>query len=488
MLKKDSENMEKDVSYIVAIDVGTSNVITLIGKKADDGKLEIVAKSIVETEPEWMIHGIVRNIDKIVGLVEKSVSSIEREYGIKVCEAFIGLTGQHIKCMQHEGYVNIVNRDGEVKEEDVMRLSTDMRNISVPAGEVIVHILPQNYILDEEPIASNPVGMVGRRLSGKFNVITGDKSKIDLVNRSLSRAEVGVKDIILNSLASAEAVLVDDQKELGVAVVDIGGGTCDICIFHDKAIRYLGVIPLGGNDINADIKSCGVLGRLAEKLKVKFGSALSDLVPENEAIRLPSVNNTPSNEISKKQLSSIIEARMLDTVDALKAILVQTGYINKLSSGIVLTGGCAQLKDIAELFKRHLNIDVRVAVPDLYVTSDSVDKVNDPAYSTAVGLLLIAMTLGRPTRTISIARPKPVDAPVYDNRFAENQQSGVQGNLFDDDSTVESGYDMLGSDPAPNDDRTPKKGGFGKWLNRTVGKVREMVEPQDDDDLEDNTI
>ena len=478
--------MEKEANYIVAIDMGTSNVVTLIGKKAEDGKISIVASSCVKSN--GMARGDVKNTDQIVNAVKESLLAIEKEYGIKVCEAYVGLSGQHIKCEQHSGYVSVTNREGEVREDDVLRLSDDMRNISVPPGEVIIHILPQNYILDDDPDISHPVGMVGKRLAGVFNIITGDKNNLALVDRCMRRADVNIVDVILNSLASAEAVLVDDEKELGVAVVDIGGGTCDICIYYDKTIRYLGVIPIGGNIINKDIKSCGVLERLVEKLKVKFGSAMSDSVPENQVITLPSINSTPSKEISQKTLASIIEARMMDVIERLEEIIERVGYKGKLSGGIVLTGGGAQLKDLDKLFARHLKCEVRIAFPDLYVTADSVEKVNSPMYSTAVGLLLKGAVIGRPTKTIAFKKSKPVES-VYE-QFAEGgiHSGQQQGYLFD--QPAEDTDTVLPQVEVPHDEsqhETHERRGFGGWLKNTVGKVKGIIDPQDDE-LEDNNF
>lgn len=462
--------MKRDNNYIAAIDMGTSTTVILIGRRAENGKIEVVASSVVDNERDSMWRGDIRNIDKIVQSVHRALQSIEDEYRFRVQEAYLNLSGKHIKCDCKSGYVSISNSEGEVRREDVDRLSNDMRNISVPAGEVIVHIRPRIYKLDDDNLSSEPIGMIGKRLSGEFNIITAERSKIDLIYRCLRRVGVAVADVVLSSLASAEAVLVDDQKELGVAVLDFGGGTCDVCIYHDKSIRYLGVIPFGGLDINSDIRSCGVLERLVERLKIKFGCALSSEIPDSQYVRLPSINNTPSNEISQKQLASIIEARLEDISDQLLAIIKKSGYEGRLAGGLVLTGGGANLNMIKEFFARRVDMPVRIATPDLYVTDDTAERVASPQFSTAVGLLLIASSIGRTTSVMPLR-------PVGESAFGP--YAGVPS---DDDYGNESDFDDIGDNTTPS----YGGGGFGTWIKRTIGKVRETIDPEEK--LEDDAL
>ena len=483
--------MERDENYVVAIDMGTTKVATLVGRKAEDGKVEVVAASCCPAT--GIARGDIKNIEQIAYALQNSLDTITKEAGIKVCEAYIGLSGQYIKCQQHDGYVFVSDSEGEVREEDVARLSDSMRNIQVPAGEAIIHILPQSYLLDSDTDTNdNPVGMIGRKLEGIFNIITGDKKNLDLIGKCIKRVDVSVTQIILNSLAAAEAVLVDDEKELGVAVIDIGGGTCDICIYHDKKIRYLGVIPIGGEAINKDIKSCGVLERQVEKLKVKFGSAISDDVPSNKIITLPHGNNTPSKEIPQKILAKIIEARMLDIIERVDEILERTGYKGRLASGIVLTGGGALLKDVDKLFRRELNCDVRVAVPSLYVTSDTLDKVNSPVYSTALGLLLKGIDIGRPTRTIVMrkSRAVPYEGTDYvrggQPRFEPPRPSGHGGygprNIVSEEDYDEIKKQVTENPGEPDGPVAPRK---KSWIKSVFDGIKGAI---DNEELEDNNI
>lgn len=491
--------MEKENNYIVAIDMGTTKVAALVGLRRDDGKIEIVCASC--REAKGIARGDIRNIDQIVRSVQEALQGVERESGIKICEAYVGLSGQHIRCKKHDGYVFIVNSEGEVREDDVYKLSDSMRNIEVPAGETIIHILPQCYILDGDPDINHPVGMIGKKLEGVFNIITGEKKSINLVDRCLGRAEVGIAEVILSSLASAEAVLVDDEKELGVAVIDIGGGTTDICIYYDNVIRYLGVIPIGGNIINRDIKSYGVLERHVEKLKVKFGSALSELVPDNQVITIPGVNNSPSREIPNKVLASIIEARMMDIIERVIEVLETTGYRNRLSAGIVLTGGGALLKDLDKLFRKHIGCDVRVAKPALYVTGDRAEAVSSPVYSTAVGLLMKGAEIGKRTQTIVIRKPKPILTPLpdedgrggYEGRYGQpgGGRSGDAGaSRQTDELNFEDGErESLSSEReerpsrGERNARPPKeKGGIGRWFRGLGDRAKEIISPDDLDE------
>lgn len=475
--------MEKDPNYIVAIDMGTSKVVALVGERSEDGKISIVASSCVSAT--GITRGDVKNIEQIVRSVNEAVNTISNDFGIKICEAYVGLSGQHIKCQDHEGYVFIVNSEGEVHNDDVVKLSKSMRNIQLPAGEVIIHILPKSYTIDDDTDINDPVGMIGSKLTGSFKIVTGIKRNMDLVGRSLSRADITITDSLLSSIASAEAVLVDDEKELGVAVIDIGGGTSDVCIHHDKTIRYLGVIPIGGNNINKDIKSYGILERHVEKLKVKCGSAMQSLVPENQVIGLPSINNSPAKEIPQKVLASIIEARMMDIIDKFKEMIAEAGF-SRLPGGVVITGGGAMLKDVDKLFAKHLDCDVRIGLPTVYISDDSIEAVSDPKYSTAVGLLLAGMTLGFKTKTIVLNKPQPVAAPVPQHPVTRYQQPSkpvaVGGHVVKDNDVPPPPAPP--TEPEPEPAKQPKKGGFGNWLRNGVDKVRDMFEA--DDEIEGN--
>lgn len=487
--------MAEVTNYIVAMDIGTSNVVTLVGEKMEGGKIHIVSSSI--TPSAGIARGDVRNVEQIVSSIEKSIDQIAEESNIKICEAYIGLSGEHIKCSLHGGYVFVKNKDSEVSRADVDELSESMRNVKVDPGQTIIHILPQNYILDGDSDISQPVGMIGKKLEGRFNMVMGAKENLSHLERCLNRSKIGITEVILSSLASAEAVLLDDEKELGVIVVDIGGGTTDVCIYYDKTVRYMGVIPIGGNFINKDIKSYGVLERHVENLKVKFGRAVSDLVPDNKIITLAGINNIPSKEISQKTLSSIIEARMMDIVEKLIEILDDLNYRDKLKGPIVLTGGCANLQDIDKLFEKHLGRDVRIASPSIYVSEESIKKVSQPQFSTAVGLLLKGMVVGRPTKVITFDKPRPIynenevvggggrntQPPVGNDRYQHNQQ-GNQPTKYpvNNPPIKEEEYEEEEDELMLEGYEEEKKSG---WIKSLFGKVKDLTKVKE---VEDDSI
>ena len=494
--------MAEGVNHIVAIDIGTSNIVTLVGERAEHGKIRIISSAI--TPSAGMARGDVRNVEQIVSSIDQSIAEVASKSNIKVCEAYVSLSGEHLSCSLHTGYVFITTDDSEVSRKDVEKLSESMLNVKVDAGQAIIHILPQNYILDGDNDISQPVGMIGKKLEGRFNIVLGRTQNLKNLERCLNRSQISIVDVVLSSLAASEALLLDDEKELGVVVVDIGGGTTDVCIYYDKTIRYMGVVPIGGNLINKDIKEFGVLERNVEKLKMQFGSALSDLASPSKVITLTSINNLPSKEIPQKVLVSIIEARMMDIVEAVKDIIDKSGYADRIKGPIVLSGGCSLLKDVDKLFAQHLEREVRIASPTLYITDDSIELVKSPQYSTAVGVLLKAAEIGKPTKTIMLKKSIPIGYQedkverYQDNRAnvahdnvtnyghkeshstlnKQNLESNYASNTnYDDiDNSKDMGYD----DPSSN--RKEEKSG---WFKSFVKKTKDIFDPED---LEDDTL
>ncbi|MDR0955430.1 MAG: cell division protein FtsA [Rikenellaceae bacterium] len=394
--------MEKSENF-VAIDLGTSKVVTLVGRKAADGKAEILSCSIHDSL-SGIVRGEIKNIEQVSLALKETIDNIEKESGISIRQAWVGISGQHIKTLRHSGYIFIENNDGEVRQRDVQRLNDSMNNIQLPLGETILHILPQEYRLDDEPDVREPVGMIGNKLEASFHIVTSDKATVGLVDKTLAKHNITVSGRVLTPLAAAEAVLIPDEKELGVCLVDIGGGTTSLCIYHDNIIRHTGIIPLGGNIINKDIRSYGILERKVESLKVKFGGAVGAMEQADKFITIPGLSARDPKEISCRNLASIIEARLLDIIDSVNHEIKRAGYENRLGAGIVLTGGTALTRNIDVLFKNHTGYDVRVAIPDPYVTDESLELVHSPIYSVAVGLLLKALGLGDKPRGAA-ARP-----------------------------------------------------------------------------------
>lgn len=412
--------------YVAAVDLGTTKVVMAVGRKAEKNKIEIVA--LKEVASTGVMKGDLKNIEQASQVLREVKAKLEQELGIVVREAYVGVSGQHIQCNRTQGYVTVQNVTDtgvtEVRRGDVERLIDDQRNASLPAGKTIISILPQSYTLDGEDDISEPVGMEGRKLEAKFNVIIGEETAIERIRRCFQRVGLKLAGIVLQPLASAEAVLSDDEKELGVAVIDIGGGTTDICIYYDKVIRHLAVIPIGGNIINKDIRAYGILERYVEKLKTSFGEAVAERTPGDKYINIPSVNGQAPKEIAVKTLAGIIEARMYDIIDYVKLEIERCGFKGRLGAGIVLTGGGANLKNLDLLFKMHTGMDVRVAQPVTYVVAESAELVSAPKYSTLTGIILDAVRKGNYTEIDEQAQP--AQTMSGEQQPLQNQPMGQQ--------------------------------------------------------------
>lgn len=398
--------------YVAAVDLGTTKVVMAVGRKAEKNRIEIVA--IKEINSSGVMKGDLRNIEQASQALREVKSKIENELNITIHEAYIGVSGQHIQCNRTQGYVSVQNMSesgvSEVRASDVQRLIDDQRNASIPVGKTIISILPQSYRLDQEDDISEPVGMEGRRLEAKFNIIMGEEVAIERLGRCFDRVGLRLSGIVLQPLASAEAVLSDDEKELGVAVIDIGGGTTDLCIYYDKVIRHIAVIPIGGNIINKDIRAYGILERYVEKLKTSFGEAIAERSSSDKYINIPSVNGQAPKEIAVRTLAGIIEARMYDIIDYVKLEIERSGYKGKLGAGIVLTGGGANLKNLDGLFKLHTGLEIRVAAPTTHVTPESAELVTSTKYSTLTGIIIDALRQGKYSQ-IDILPAPPQPAP-----------------------------------------------------------------------------
>ncbi|MCD7961965.1 MAG: cell division protein FtsA [Rikenellaceae bacterium] len=472
--------MEKK-EYVVAIDLGTSKVVTLVGKKSDNHKIEILSGAVSDSLG-GVSRGEIKNTEHLSKALKNTLEKIEKELGISVKEAYVGITGQHIKSSKHSGYIFIENNDNEVRKTDVQRLNESMNNVQIPIGETIVHIIPQKYSVDGESDIGEPVGVIGKKLEASFNIVSGNRETITRIDKCLAKSNIKVSRHILNPLASAEAVLVPDEKELGVAVVDIGGGTTDLCIYHDNIVRHVAIIPLGGNIINRDIRYYGILERYIESLKIKFGGAVSELERPDKYITIPGVNARSSKEISFRNLASIIEARMLDVIESVNYEIRRSGYKDKLAAGIVLTGACANLRNLDILFRGQTGYEVRIAVPDVHVAENNRELINDPGYSTAVGLLLQALKDGV---AMVVDAPKTVAVPPVSQSqpsvTANPQQATSQRPKFNvpEKDPVKKSNDTAFDDAEEDgkDDKPRKRGIFGKIADKFAG----MFETIDDE-------
>ncbi|MCC8088268.1 MAG: cell division protein FtsA [Rikenellaceae bacterium] len=472
--------MEKK-EYVVAIDLGTSKVVTLVGKKSENNKIEILSGAVSDSLG-GVSRGEIKNTEHLSKAVKNTLEKIEKELDISVREAYVGITGQHIKSSKHSGYIFIENNDNEVRKTDVQRLNDSMNNVQIPIGETIVHIIPQKYAVDGESDIGEPVGVIGKKLEASFNIISGNRETISRIDKCLAKSNIRVTRHILNPLAAAEAVLVPDEKELGVAVIDIGGGTADLCIYHDNIVRHVAIIPLGGNIINRDIRYYGILERYIESLKVKFGGAVSELERPDKYITIPGVNARSSKEISFRNLASIIEARMMDIIESVNYEIRRSGYKDKLAAGIVITGACAKLRNLDTLFRGQTGYEVRVAVPDVHLTEHNRNLVDDPGFSTAVGLLVHALKDGA-SMSVDAAKAAPAVAsqqsiPVTPNQPYQQQQRprfNMPADKHPAKPNNDTSFDDAGA--AEKEDKTRKRGLFGKIADKFAG----MFETIDDE-------
>ncbi|GAA0879919.1 cell division protein FtsA [Algoriphagus jejuensis] len=378
--------MEND-NLIVGLDIGTTKICAIIGRKNEFGKLEVLGMG--KAVSDGVERGIVTNIEKTVHAIQKAVDDCSEMADVDIVDVIVGIAGQHIQSKIMHGSIMRTPTEDEITVEDVRRLSSDMRNIVVPPGNSIIHVMPQDYTVDYEGGIKDPVGMAGTRLEADFHIITAQTTAIHNINKCVRKASLESKQLILEPLASSLSVLSDEEKEAGVCLVDIGGGTTDIAIFYENIIRHTAVIPLGGNIITSDIKDgCMLMQNQAEMLKTKFGKAIKEEASPNEIVSIPGLRNRSPKEISLRNLASIIQARMEEIIEIVQNEIMQSGYYKKLAGGIVLTGGGSQLQFISQLFEYTTGLDTRIGHPNEHLGKTVIEEVKSPMYATSVGLVL----------------------------------------------------------------------------------------------------
>lgn len=385
----------KNISPIVAgLDIGTTKVCAIIARKNEFGKIEVLG--IGKSDSLGVMRGVISNIDKTVEAISLAMAEAQRKAGVEIKEVYVGIAGQHIRCYQHRAYLMRDHNDDEIRQKDVERLVADMQRVALPPGDEIIHILPQEFTVDDEQGIKDPIGMSGVRLEADFRIITGQASAIRNIHRCVERAGLRVLDLVLEPIASAMAVLTPEELEAGIALVDIGGGTTDIAIFQEGLIRHTAVVPLGGHIVTEDIKEgCMVMRDQAEKLKVKFGGALFPKNEINAIVSIPGLRGREPKEISVKNLTNIIQARMEEILEHVYNEIRTSGYENKLIGGIVITGGGARLKYLKHLSEYITGLDARVGIPTEHLINGR-GEVNDLLYATGIGLAIKALSKPQP--------------------------------------------------------------------------------------------
>ena len=374
----------------VGLDIGTTKIVAMIGRKNDYDKIEVLG--IGKAKSLGVHRGVVNNITQTIQSIQQAVEVAEEVSGIKIDEVVVGIAGQHIRSLQHSDYITRPNAEEVIDEADIDKLVNQVYKLVMLPGEEIIHVLPQDFKVDGQSEVKEPIGMYGGRVEANFHVVVGQVSSIRNIGRCITSAGLKLSNITLEPLASANAVLNAEEREAGVALIDIGGGTTDLAIFKDGIIRHTSVIPFGGNVITEDIKEgCSIIEKQAELLKTKFGSAWPGENKENEIVSIPGLRGRDPKEITLKNLSKIIHARVVEIVEQVYQEIKNYGHEEpkkKSIAGIVLTGGGAQLKHIKQLVEFITGMDTRIGFPNEHLASDSSEDLSSPAFATAVGLLM----------------------------------------------------------------------------------------------------
>lgn len=375
-------------NIVVALDIGTTKVCAIAGSLNEHGQLEILGVGKVDSI--GVSRGVVSNIEKTVKAISDAVAEAERRAKIDIKVVHVGIAGQHIKSLQHRGILTRDHSIDEISRADIQKLISDMHKLVLPPGDKIIHVIPQEFTIDNEQGITDPIGMSGVRLEANFHIITGQIAASKNIFKCVERSGLDVGTLTLEPIASSRSVLSEEEMEAGVALVDIGGGTTDLAIFYEGIIRHTAVIPFGGNVITKDIKEgCNVMQNQAEQLKVKFGSALADEVYDNRIITIPGLKGREPKEISEKNLARIIQARVEEIFDHVYWEIRRSGFERKLmAGGIVLTGGGALLQHIEKLAAYHTGMPTRIGSPVEHLAHGYAEDLSSPIYATALGLIL----------------------------------------------------------------------------------------------------
>ena len=481
-------NNEKDI--IAGLDIGTTKIACFIGQRGENDKIKIIGFG--KAESKGVERGVVKNIKETAVSITKAVDAASEQAGITVREVYVGIAGQHIKSIQNMGTVMIPENHKLIEQEDLDRLIDDQHNIMLNPGEDIIHVFPQNYVVDGEELSleGSPVGVAGKQLKANFHIVTGNTMNLVSIHDSVKRAGLTIKGVVLEPVASSYAVLDDNDMNAGVALVDIGGGTTDIAIFHDGIIRHTTVLPLAGNAITKDIKeSCKILLSQAETLKTRFGSCIPQNVSENDIISIPGLRTQPPREISMYTLSTIIKARTETIIEQVDYEIKKSHLEKHLIAGIVLTGGGAQLRHIKELTEYTTGIDTRIGLPDEHLDKDTDPEIINTMYSTGIGLVLYGfMELDEKRRheqevggTQEEEIQEPVAEPVKEvpgdifgtmqGNDSGNNDSPAFGNL----DQVELQQEPVRQTPnKPN--KTSGKKRKGRFIDQVTGSIEKYFE------------
>ncbi len=412
----------EQANYSVGLDIGTTKIVAIIGKENEYGKIEILG--IGKSKSLGVHRGVVNNITQTIKSIQQAVEEAEANSGLKIGNVVVGIAGQHIRSLQHSDYITRPDSEEVIGDVDLDKLVGQVHKLIMLPGEEIIHVLPQEYKVDGQAEIKQPIGMYGGRLEANFHVVVGQVTSIKNVGRCIKSAGLGLGNITLEPLASSDAVLSQEEKEAGVALIDIGGGTTDLAIFKDGIIRHTAVIPFGGGIITEDIKEgCSIIEKQAEQLKMRFGSAWPGENKDNEIVSIPGLRGREPKEISLKNLSKIIHARVVEIIEQVYVEVKNYGHDEqkkKLIAGIVLTGGGSQLKHLKQLVEYITGMDTRIGYPNEHLAGDSDAEIASPLYATAVGLLMNAVK-NQSKIQAEVTSSQDLDIPNEEDRIEELQ-------------------------------------------------------------------
>jgi cell division protein FtsA len=378
--------MERE-NMIVGLEIGTSKIVAIAGRKNDFGKIDILG--MAKTVSDGIGLGYLTETERTVDAILHVVKQLEDEASIKISAVNVGVSGQYLHGAQHTASIVREYPQEKVSEEDVKLLWDEMYKIDIPAGSQIIHIMPQEYFIDFQGGVKNPIGMIGRRMEADFNVLTVNTKAIQALERCVLQTSLQINELVFAPVASSLAVLEEEKKETGVVLVDIGGAKTDVTVFFDGSIRHHAIIPVGGDSVTSDIKQgFSVMQDQAEMLKTKFGYALSNFTGHHDVISIPDFRNRPPKEISSKNLAIVIEARMEEIAEMVLAQIKQSGLKERLQNGIILTGGGSQLQNVRQLFEKMTGMKTKIGYPNKEIENSKPDGMENPMYAMAIGLLL----------------------------------------------------------------------------------------------------
>ena len=447
----------EDTKIAVGLDIGTTKIVAMIGRENEYGKLEILG--VGRAKSLGVHRGVVNNITQTIQSIQQAIQEAETASGLAIEDAVVGIAGQHIRSLQHSDYITRAKSDVVIDEDDIDSLINQVHKLVMLPGEEIIHVLPQEFRVDGQAEVKEPIGMYGGRLEANFHVVVGQISSIRNIGRCVKNAGLGLSGITLEPLASANAVLSQEEKEAGVALIDIGGGTTDLAIFKDGIIRHTAVIPFGGNVITEDIKEgCSIIEKQAELLKMKFGSAWPGENKDNEIVSIPGLRGREPKEISLKNLSKIIHARVVEIIEQVFLEIKNYGHEEqkkKLIAGIVLTGGGSQLKHLKQLVEYITGMDTRIGYPNEHLAGDSSSDLASPLYATAVGLVMKAVDNQKRMRE-EVFEEEPELVEVAPQLEEEPQKIE---NTIDEHTTAEE----VVSEEQVRTERPKRKSLFERW-------------------------